>query len=116
MLKIEDVLEVLSPHNATIGDEALAELKLALMEKDVAVDMSEIDSLKAELEAERNGRAEDRAAYDGKIKDWNDRFDRFIHGKDPDPEQEVEVEVEIDENDDAVEEEEKDFYERYVED
>lgn len=110
MLKIEDVLELLTPHNELIGDEALAELKLALMEKDVAVDMSEIDNLKAELEAERNGRAEDKAAYDGRIKDFNDRFDRFVHGGDPGPGPEPEVIEEVVEE--VAEEVKEDFFER----
>lgn len=103
MLNVEDVMEAIAPHEEIIGAENMAALKLALMEKDVAIDNSEIDNLKAELEAERTGRADDRTAYDAKIKDFNDRFDRFIHGKAPEEVTEDVVEEVVD-DDVAVEE------------
>lgn len=108
MLKIEDVLEVVAPHIES--EETIAELKLALMEKDVEDDMSEIDNLKAELEAERNGRADDKAAYDGKIKEFNDRFDRFIHGKEPVADVEEEVVDEVIDEDAVVEDPYEELY------
>lgn len=102
MLNVEDVIEALAQYEEVIGAEGMAALKLAIMEKDVAMDTTEIDNLKAELEAERTGRAEDKTAYDAKIKDFNDRFDRFIHGKAPEEVKEDVVE-EILDDDAAVE-------------
>ena len=83
MLDMKDVLEILSPHNDLIGLEGMAALKLALMEKDVEVDTSEIDRLKSELEAEKKGREDEKSAYDAAILDFNTRFDRLIKGKNP---------------------------------
>lgn len=97
MVSVEDVLEIVTPHADVIGEENMAALKLAIMEKDVAMDTAEIDNLKAELEAERTGRAEDKTAYDAKIKDFNDRFDRFVHGKAPEDVVEEIVEDTVDE-------------------
>lgn len=89
MVSVEDVLEIITPHADVIGEENMAALKLAIMEKDVEMDTTEIDNLKAELEAERTGRADDKTAYDAKIKDFNERFDRLVKGKAPEDVAEV---------------------------
>lgn len=94
MLKLEDVTEII---NEKIADEALkAEIGVGLLEKNLPdPDTSEIDSLRAELEAERSGRAEDKKAY-------VERINKFIYGGDPGPGPEPEVKEEL-EVEDAVE-------------
>lgn len=106
MLDIKDVLEIVTKHSEVIGEEGMAELKLSLMEKDVPGD----EALKAELEAEKAGREEDKANYESRIKEFNDRFDKFIRGEDPEPSEE-EQEEEVDVEEDVVVSED-DFYDR----
>lgn len=108
MLKIENVLDILAPHNETIGAEAAMALKLALMEADV--DMPDLEALNGELEAERAGRAEDKAAYEAKIKEFDERITKFIRGEDPDPGVAAEVVEEVAEE--VAEEVTEDFFER----
>lgn len=99
MLNLEEVTAIIKEHEEALGDEAMAAIGVALLEKDMPVDTSEIESLKAQLEEEKSGRAADK-------KEYVDRINKFIYGGDPggeppkDPEPENTVV------------EEKSFYER----
>lgn len=103
MLNLEDVTAIINEHVA--DEESKAEIGVKLLEKDLPdPDNSELESLRAELEAERSGRAADKASY-------VERINKFIYGGDPGPEDPGEPETHDEE---AVET--KSFYERYMED
>lgn len=103
MLKLDEVTAIINEH---IQDEEVkAEIGVKLLEKDLPdPDNSELESLRAELEAERTGRAADKASY-------VERINKFIYGGDPGEDKPEDAPV-VEE--DAVET--KSFYERYMED
>lgn len=102
MLNLDDVTKIIGEH--VTDEEAKAAIGVALLEANLPdPDTSEIDQLKADLEAERTGRAKDKAEY-------VERINKFIYGGDPG---DAEPEVQSEETE-AVEE--KSFYERYMED
>lgn len=104
MLNLKDVTDLINEHAETIGEELMAALGERLLEMDIPVDTTELDSIKAELEAERAGRAEDKKSY-------LERINKFIYGGDPGPgpEPEKNEETDVVEETDTIEVE--DLYE-----
>lgn len=77
MLKLEDVTEIIKGHEETLGSDAMAEIGVKLLEKDVPdASSDEFEKMKKELEDERAGRAADKQEY-------VDRINKFIYGGDP---------------------------------
>lgn len=105
MLNLEDVIAIINEHVA--DEESKAEIGVKLLEKDIPSDNSELESLRAELEAERSGRAADKASY-------VERINKFIYGGDPGPEDPGDPGEPETNDEEAVET--KSFYERYMED
>lgn len=72
-IKRERLTDMLGNYKEKLGDELMAEIGVKILEMDDPdPDTSELDRLKADLEAERAGRAEEK-------KNYTDIMNRFIY-------------------------------------
>lgn len=72
-IKRERLTDMLGNYKEKLGDELMAEIGVKILEMDEPdPDTSELDKLKADLEAERAGRAEEK-------KNYTDIMNRFIY-------------------------------------
>lgn len=72
-LERQVVTDLISKYSDQLGDEAMAEIAEAILEADVPLDTTEIDALRTELQAEKDGRAADKAEY-------IDKINKFVYG------------------------------------
>lgn len=99
MLNLSDVTAIINEHAETIGAEVMAAIGEKLLESDVAVDTTELDNVRAELEAKAAELETERAGREADKQSYLDRINKFIYGGDPGPgpEPEVKEELEVEE-------------------